>query len=196
MSEHKMTELQRLEVLRLSNAESNKITKTCIESALIILMKDKELHQISITDIVKRAGVSRTAYYRNYKSKEDILRSMIEEIANQVMEAMNLQFPITNTYAYWESLFTAISMHSEGLQILLKGNFGSSILDEIHKIIHRSLPQADVSEIYKYCFWSGAIYSVTARWIMDDMKQGVGEMAEICYSIMDTIDGANCLEVS
>ncbi|WP_442913586.1 TetR family transcriptional regulator [Lacrimispora sp.] len=40
-------------------------------------MKDRCLHDTSITDIVKRAGVYRTADYRNYDSKEDILHSIM-----------------------------------------------------------------------------------------------------------------------
>lgn len=45
----------------------------CIYEALIALMKEKSYNKISITDITERAGVSRMAYYRNYKEKDDIL---------------------------------------------------------------------------------------------------------------------------
>lgn len=45
---------------------------------MLILLKDECFHKITITDIVKRAGVSRTAYYRNYTSKKVL--SHLEEI--------------------------------------------------------------------------------------------------------------------
>lgn len=44
---------------RLGNKESNKITRECVETALIQLMKTKPFEAITITDIVQRAGVSR-----------------------------------------------------------------------------------------------------------------------------------------
>ena len=44
-----------------------------IYQALIELMKQKPYDRITITDITKKAGVSRMAYYRNYQEKDDIL---------------------------------------------------------------------------------------------------------------------------
>ena len=56
-----------------SNKESNQITRESIETALLFLMEKKELSKISVSELVKKAGVSRNAFYRNYKSKEEIL---------------------------------------------------------------------------------------------------------------------------
>ena len=52
------TELQKHAVLRLSNEESNKLTRECLRTALIKLMEQKPFDQISIKDIVKKSGVS------------------------------------------------------------------------------------------------------------------------------------------
>ena len=46
-------------------SESNRLAKECIVTALVELMKIKDYDAISITDIAKKAGVSRMAYYRN-----------------------------------------------------------------------------------------------------------------------------------
>lgn len=48
---------------------ANQFTKHCIMEALLQLMHTQEYDDISITDITKRAGVSRMSYYRNYNSK-------------------------------------------------------------------------------------------------------------------------------
>lgn len=60
---------KKMDALRQSNAESNALTKESIETALLALMKEKNFSSITITDIAKKAGVSRLAYYRNYSSK-------------------------------------------------------------------------------------------------------------------------------
>ena len=41
--------------------------------ALFELLKKKPLQEISITDLVKKAGASRASFYRNYTSKEQII---------------------------------------------------------------------------------------------------------------------------
>ena len=50
-----------------------------IYEALIELMRHKPYGEITITDITKKAGVSRMAYYRNYQDKDDILISHYKE---------------------------------------------------------------------------------------------------------------------
>ena len=66
---------------------SNKFIKECIVKSLVSLMKEKEFKNISITEITKKAGVSRMAYYRNYNFKEDILNdymtTLIEDYKNK-----------------------------------------------------------------------------------------------------------------
>ncbi|MNW55741.1 DNA-binding transcriptional repressor FabR [compost metagenome] len=186
------TELQRLEVLRLSNAESNKVTRMCIESALILLMKDRHFNVISITEIVKKAGVSRTAYYRNYSSKEDILRSMVDDMANKVICAMNLQIPLVNSYEYWLTLFRSLHEHYQGLQILLKGNFGEAVHHQVQRLLMRELGETDITVLYKFYFWSGAIFNVVTQWIMNDAQPNSEEMAQICFDIIDSI-GKGCI---
>ena len=64
------TQLEKLEILRLSNQESNQITRECLEAALLDLMTTKDLDKISITELTNNAGVSRSAFYNNYKTKE------------------------------------------------------------------------------------------------------------------------------
>ena len=53
--------------------ESNRLAKECIVTALIELMKVRDYHSISITEITHKAGVSRMTYYRYFSSKEEIL---------------------------------------------------------------------------------------------------------------------------
>ena len=69
--------------------------------ALLQLMKYKSFHQITITEIVKVAGVSRSSFYRNFTSKEQMLFTYIstlyhdffqmEEVLQQVNSLEEIQ---------------------------------------------------------------------------------------------------------
>lgn len=50
------------------------ITDSIIQ-ALFILLKENELSKISVTDLVAKAGVSRSLFYRNFNSFEDVIYS-------------------------------------------------------------------------------------------------------------------------
>jgi len=184
------TELERKDILRLSNEESNKITKECIETALIILMKEKEFKDISITDIVKRSGVSRTAYYRNYSSKEGILNNHLETVVKAITNKMDL----TSEYDFdfWSSIFSQVRNHSEMYSILLKAGFEGIILSSINKIILEDIPVDTISSKEKYdiYFWSGAVYNILTEWITSGMKESDEVMAQICCEIIAEADSS------
>ncbi|MBR5113246.1 MAG: helix-turn-helix transcriptional regulator, partial [Clostridia bacterium] len=72
----KIRNMSNEDLLRLSNEESKKITRESIVTALVLLFADKPYEKITVTEIVKKAGVSRTAFYRNFNTKEDVLREL------------------------------------------------------------------------------------------------------------------------
>ena len=58
----------------MGSKEEQKIqSKGLIVQSLVYLMRKKSFHEIKITEICKKAGVSRLSYYRNFESKEDIV---------------------------------------------------------------------------------------------------------------------------
>ena len=68
--------------------ESNRLAKECIVTALIELMKTRDYNSITITDLSKKAGVSRMAYYRNYTSKEDSISKFADEVGASLHEKL------------------------------------------------------------------------------------------------------------
>lgn len=97
----------------MSNEESNRLTKECLQTALIYLMNEKPFDKITITELVKRSGVSRTAFYRNYTAKEDILwelnHAFINKLASSFIEVRNQK----DSYRWYYSFF----MRSGTMQI-------------------------------------------------------------------------------
>ena len=57
------------------------VTKSCLQTALIQLLDKKELSDISVSELARRAGVSRTAFYSNYQTVDDVLTELIDQKA-------------------------------------------------------------------------------------------------------------------
>ena len=57
-----------------------RFTRMCIGEAVFDLMNKKDSEKIKISDIVKRAGVSRMTFYHYYETKEDALTDFFHEI--------------------------------------------------------------------------------------------------------------------
>lgn len=183
-------ELDRNDILRLSNEESNRITRESIETAILILMKEKEFKDISITDIINRAGVSRSAYYRNYKSKEDILSKHLETVVKAITNKMDFTTYFEDDFGFWHSIFSQVRKYSDIFIILLRANFEGIILSSINKILLDDIPSDTISSKEKYdiYFWSGAVYNILTEWIISGMKESDQEMAQICCEVIAEVN--------
>ena len=63
-----------------SNEARNAYVIEHITDALLKLLKDKPVGDISISELCDLAGIGRASFYRNFESKEDILRGYINKI--------------------------------------------------------------------------------------------------------------------
>ncbi len=60
--------------------ELNAFIKECITKALIKLMNEKPFDDITVTELVAKAGVSRVSFYRNFQNKTHILEEYLKQI--------------------------------------------------------------------------------------------------------------------
>ena len=65
---------------RLPNNKANRITREALCTALLYLMETKSFDEIRISELTRKAGVSRQAFYRNYSSKQDIVMEIESEL--------------------------------------------------------------------------------------------------------------------
>ena len=58
----------------------NQYTKHYIVEALGILLENKDFSDITVKEIVEKAGVGRATFYRNFQDKESVLIYKFQEI--------------------------------------------------------------------------------------------------------------------
>ena len=61
----------------------SEISKKYLAEALIQLMKQKNFHKITNKDITSKSGLSDITIYRNFNSKEEIVRYYLSHIFNE-----------------------------------------------------------------------------------------------------------------
>lgn len=167
---------------RLNNNEANKLTRECIFTALMILMEKMDFRQITITDITNKAGVSRMAFYRNYRLKEDILTDYLDELFEMYIAEVYQDFPV-DEYQIAYRFFSYFRQHNNLIINLIKADLTLLILKRfdvylisIFEVIFKNLTQKSKYEID---FVSGGLYKVLIEWINGGLKESDDEMAEI-----------------
>ena len=181
-----MNELERMNILRLSNAEANKITRDCMKAALVKLLNEKDLPQISVTEIVTAAGVSRPAFYRNYSSKEDLLEDVIasvKELLSKVIMLFKAAETPAEKKAWMTRVFIEAGKNSVELGWLI--NIGHPLLtdEQMDSIIGNEHPIS----AYMNTACISAIFSIIRRWIKGGKKEPPESMASLCCGIITGI---------
>ena len=121
-------ENRKREVLRMSNRESNQLTRECLQTALIYLMSQMPFEKITITELVRRSGVSRTAFYRNYSSKEEILNELCTSFLDS-LAASFAEFGFQkDPKAWYYNFFQAVKENAMLFDLLLQAHMLNSSL--------------------------------------------------------------------
>ena len=175
------SEMQKKGIQQYSSKEASEICRECIQTALIRLMKTKELNEISITELTKTAGVSRTTYYRNYYNKEDVLQDLfsglMKEIATEILASKTV-------YDTALAVFTGIRRNAEVYQILLKAHYTKAMLEEITRIASSDIPEDQPLEQMRIVFLTGALFNMVCMWLDTGMRQTPEQMADIYMEIL------------
>ena len=165
-----------------NGSESNRLAKECIVTALVELMKFREYDAITITDIAKKAGVSRMAYYRNYTSKDDILNKYIDEVGESIHEMIAKSNNSSVPYDYFYALFEQLGKYSDLAIVAYRAHLGELILAALIKNMFMTFPPESDSpaDRYSHYFLAGAFYNVFVEWLKGGLHEEPAQMAAIC----------------
>lgn len=172
------------EVLRMSNEESNKLTKECLQTALIYLMNEKPFDKITITELVKRSGVSRMAFYRNYNTKEDILKEFSDYFLQKIAQSFEKQEYKENPYLWYLNFFHSIQENAEIFALLLKADMPDSLTDPEISTLERLHPAENTDDYYKNLAFEGAFSKILLGWFYRGMKETPEEMSRLCMRLI------------
>ncbi|MBR3646625.1 MAG: TetR/AcrR family transcriptional regulator, partial [Lachnospiraceae bacterium] len=73
-----------------------KKTRYAIETALIELIEEKPLENLTISEVADRADINRKTFYNNYDSIEDVLHQLNNRISLSISKKLPSQITINN----------------------------------------------------------------------------------------------------
>ena len=180
-----LTEMQKKEVLRLNNKESNQLTRECLQLALMHLMGEHPYEKITVSEIVRRAGVSRTAFYRNYADKEDILHELGNRLINRIAEISEKPELHENPHQWFEDVFRTIREDKETIALFDKAGILQHELFSGRSISEFLYPATDTETKYIRLASEAAFFQILISWFRDGMHESEKHMADICVYVFE-----------
>ena len=184
MTDHK-TELEKRNIIRLSNKQAKMVTKSCLQTALIQLLDKKELSDISVSELARRAGVSRTAFYSNYQTVDDVLTELIdqklEEVNNSIWEAINREED------FFPPIIQKMKDNYDLYSLLMKANIEKTAFFQFRDYIKDSYPALDKKAYYMIIAAIGSLRSIIMEWFINGCEDSVALISEICDKSVEAV---------
>jgi len=166
----------------------NNVVKDSLTEALLLLMETTEYSQITITNIAKKAGVSRMAYYRNFDTKEEILIYYFDRSCHDLYINTHVSTHLPLIHRTVQHIYTLFIEKKAVISALKKANLTSILLDYFDKIVITGskiiLKQNNKvilppESMYHNFFISGALYNFFMKWFDSGMNESYEEIMEI-----------------
>ncbi len=165
-------------------------TKAAIRKAFIRLLGQKDLNEITVTDVALTADVDRKTVYNYYdgvaaiqSELEDELVGLVgrsireSDVESSVREPLTLLEAVHRVFSEYRELaapFVRESAHSQMLQKL-----GNAISDRVSAMIRSRLKPAEQEYSRMYAdFLASGILSVYRDWFVAGMQQPLEEVAK------------------
>lgn len=168
---------KQLETLQKNNEESRDFVKSCFRFALMIILKDKKDKTLTVTRLCHIAGVSRTAFYRNYRTIEDVL---VDEIK---VFGLNLAGLIgTDVYENWLALFKLVDSKREDIEAVIYAGFEHKFLEVFLSLLPVSEDNRTIQTV-----WLSLFVSLMIKWIKEGTPKKPEDMARLAYKYTKSI---------
>ena len=153
--------------------EANLRVKSGITMALFSLMHQKSFSDITISEIIRTAGVARVSFYRNYDSKEDVLLTLIEDILEEFRSTIDSNETNYYTYENIRRSFAYFKRYGNFLLDLYHFGYGSILLEKLnqfHEEVAGNMSSRSI-ERYELYMYMGALFNTAIKWIQNGTRE-------------------------
>ena len=162
------------------------MTKTLLGKALIDMLKEQDIHKISIRELCQRADVNRSTFYKYYGSQYDLLDDIENRFVDKILEILKENAEKKDYFKAMKSLLLLLNEDIEMARLIhiIKPNasFFSKIISaidaerdvyaEIHDIPEHLKPQV-------YNFYKIGAYRIICGWIAKEDRSNIDEVANL-----------------
>lgn len=165
----------------------NLFVRDCIQTATLELMKVKNYADITVTEIIKKSGVSRMGFYRNYGAKEEVIEDFILTLFKKTVAEIEAVRPLQlKIYNIIETALVNFEKYADYIRLFIDQKLDFLLYDCYHKafdILYVAPRDTPVRRYYNDMFIAN-LYSLEMSWIKSGMKESPEKLARIYSYIL------------
>ena len=159
----------------MSNEGRNAYVVERLTGALLELLEEKPLSDISVSELCDRAGVGRASFYRNFQEKEDILRARVYHLFNGWVGELEKDPPLDRLIF---ALFSHLDAHRDFYALLSRRGLVPLLKDVILSVCGFQA-EGEALAAYASAFAAYSLYGWVEVWFLRGMRESPAEMAAL-----------------
>lgn len=164
--------------------KTTEFLKECLADSLISLMKEKPLEDITITEITSHSGVSRSTWFRNFHTKDEVLSFKLVVLWDRYCEARNRN---KNIQIYLATVIDFFQFNLENrslVELLYKQNLKNVIYDAFWIVMEQQYERS-LFEVYQLRFYAHGVFGLLEEWLTRGCKESPEEMVDLFCRILE-----------
>ena len=171
------------------NYNTDELEYRCFE-ALVEMMKTRDLDKCPTAELLERANVSRSSFYRHYQDKYDLLNKSYDKLLDHTFFTVNEGYSYKKTFL---QLYTVLQDHSDffrhafntGGQNSLKDNILSRMQEGMKGMLQEhGVSMNDRYNRYLLSGYLNGTLEITYEWIMNGAQESPDTMLRLVYALM------------
>ena len=149
------------------------VTKQYVSLAFFEFLKEKPFEAIKVSDVVKKAGISRASFYRNYLDLDEIIEEYLEQFFTVKISFTDIR----------DLVYQTLSLYYQNQDILLL-LYKRKLLDRFDHVMYENvLKEIQERKVfnnkYQPYFFSGAAIGFIRGWIENSFEETPEVMSDL-----------------
>lgn len=163
--------------------QRTRMTRRLLQGALVDLMREKPIRDVTVKELCQRADVNRSTFYLHYQDIYSLMEELEGEISHELTAALS-QMPQAADQDAFSSFYTAIfalfARHAELCEILLGENGDKAFVEQVfamgrEKCVSewgRAYPKAPKTRVEMYyTFLSSGCVGLLRAWFASGCRE-------------------------
>lgn len=164
-----------------NTSERNSFTRMCIGEAMISLLEGTTLEKLTVSEIARKAGISRMTYYHYYATKTAALQDYLGEMISRYLQE-NKTHHAQERFREYEHILFSLQFFDQYAQFFLtmnKAGLHSILIDAVNRFMVEHIPQRDPNAKYELFYYAGALLNTFLKWEEEGKRISAEELARI-----------------
>ncbi|HEY2468554.1 MAG TPA: TetR/AcrR family transcriptional regulator [Terracidiphilus sp.] len=174
-----------------------RVKRTCnrLGTALLELILEKPVNEVTVKDVLDRAGVGRSTFYQHFRDKDDLLLSQLEMFLELMSTALSVRKDKSNRVAPVEEIFAHIGNQNKLYRVLSDSGHLKDFFDLAEGYFARGIEQRLVESgrlknlsqrelAARASALSGSLLSLLRWWLDRGEKESPREMDEMFHRMV------------